>query len=187
MNNQYILIKGKKDIFSPELNAFFKGLLGNNIEIIQNEGITILHSYNNKEDIKDALLGLVEEYEGQISAYISRIDFNEDNLSIISKYFFKSLLHKNLYDEHELLMELVLNGERLDLDKIVLGSFVNDLSMIQTIKAFLENDMNTSKTAQAIYMHRNTLINKLDRFIAVSGYDIKKFGDAFIIYHLIKK
>ena len=70
MNNQYILIKGKKDIFSPELNAFFKGLLGNNIEIIQNEGITILHSYNNKEDIKDALLGLVEEYEGQISAYI---------------------------------------------------------------------------------------------------------------------
>ena len=84
-------------------------------------------------------------------------------------------------------MELVLNGERLDLDKIVLGSFVNDLSMIQTIKAFLENDMNTSKTAQAIYMHRNTLINKLDRFIAVSGYDIKKFGDAFIIYHLIKK
>ena len=129
----------------------------------------------------------MQEYDQNVYAYLSRKDFNLDNYNIISKYFSETDLKSNLYMEHDLLMELVLDGKREDLDRIALGSFYQNPSMIDTIKSFLENDMNTSKTANAIYMHRNTLINKLDRFVLQTGYDIKKFTDAFIIYHLIKK
>ena len=169
MYNQYILIKAKHNIFSPELNDFFKGLLGNNIKIEEANGLlTIYHQYENTDDIYDTLAGLMQEYDQNVYAYLSRKDYNLDNYNIISKYFSETDLKSNLYMEHDLLMELVLDG-------------------IDTIKSFLENDMNTSKTANAIYMHRNTLINKLDRFVLQTGYDIKKFTDAFIIYHLIKK
>ncbi|MCR5705316.1 MAG: helix-turn-helix domain-containing protein [Acholeplasmatales bacterium] len=188
MYNQYILIKAKSNILSPELNDFFIGLLGNNIKIEDNNGLlTIYHSYENTDDIYDTLAGLTQEYDQNVYAYISRKDFNEDNYNIISNYFIETDLKTNLYKEHELLMELVLEGKREGLDHIALGSFYQTPSMIETLKAFLENDMNTSKTANAIYMHRNTLINKLDRFVSQTGYDIKKFSDAFIIYHLIKK
>ena len=84
-------------------------------------------------------------------------------------------------------MELVLNGIYGNLDNVVLGKYKNDPTTIEVLKCFLENNMNTSKTANSIYMHRNTLINKLDKFVQNTGYDIKKFNDAFIIYHLIKK
>ncbi len=188
MYNQYILIKAKHNIFSPELNDFFKGLLGNNIKIEEANGLlTIYHQYENTDDIYDTLAGLMQEYDQNVYAYLSRKDYNLDNYNIISKYFSETDLKSNLYMEHDLLMELVLDGKREDLDRIALGNFYQNPSMIDTIKSFLENDMNTSKTANAIYMHRNTLINKLDRFVLQTGYDIKKFTDAFIIYHLIKK
>ncbi len=187
MYNQYILIK-YQNVLSSDIKDFFKNFLGNKIEIKDdNNIITICHSYDNEEEIFEALSGLVVDYDTKLYAYTSRMDFNETNYNIIKDYFLKEELKENVYNEHKFILELVLKGKTKDLDKVVLSSYYNDINMIETLKAFIENDMNTSKTANAIYMHRNTLINKLDRFTKITGYDIKKFCDAFIIYHLIKK
>ncbi len=187
MYKWYILIKCE-NVLSSDIKDFFRNFLGNKIEI-EDDGniITIYHSYDNCEEIFEALSGLVVDYDTKLYAYISRRDFNENNYNIIKEYFSKEKLKENVYNEHKFILELVLNGKIENLDKVVLSSYYNDTNMIETLKAFIENDMNTSKTANIIYMHRNTLINKLDRFTKVTGYDIKKFCDAFIIYHLIKK
>ncbi|UKI48833.1 MAG: helix-turn-helix domain-containing protein [Clostridium sp.] len=34
--------------------------------------------------------------------------------------------------------------------------------------------MNVSKASKMLYLHRNTLIYKLDRFYEITGYDIRK-------------
>lgn len=48
----------------------------------------------------------------------------------------------------------------------------------QTLKFFFANDLNIQKAADALYVHRNTLIYRLNKFTKDTGYDPRKFDDA---------
>ena|GEM_PF-921399 len=69
--------------------------------------------------------------------------------------------------------------------KKVLGKFYNNFELLLSIKKFIENDLNVSESARLLYLHRNSLIQRLDKFYVQTGYDVRKFNDAFIIYHII--
>lgn len=47
-----------------------------------------------------------------------------------------------------------------------------------TIQKFLENNLNISETARQLYVHRNTLVYRLERLEKTIGLDIRKFEDA---------
>ncbi len=47
----------------------------------------------------------------------------------------------------------------------------------KTIKTFLEMNQNISETARALYIHRNTLVYRLDKFNKMTGLDCTKFED----------
>lgn len=47
-----------------------------------------------------------------------------------------------------------------------------------TIQKFFENNLNISETARQLYVHRNTLVYRLERLEKVIGLDIRKFDDA---------
>ena len=49
-----------------------------------------------------------------------------------------------------------------------------------TIQAFLDNGLSIAETARALYVHRNTLIYRIDKFEKQTGLDIRKFEDAMI-------
>jgi len=51
-------------------------------------------------------------------------------------------------------------------------------TLLETLKAFFDNNLSISKTAQAIYIHRNTLLYRLRRVKEITGLDPKKFDDA---------
>lgn len=53
-----------------------------------------------------------------------------------------------------------------------------DADMFSTAEAFLENDLNVSETSRILYMHRNTLIYRLDKIQRETKLDIRKFSDA---------
>ena len=69
----------------------------------------------------------------------------------------------------------------------------NDQEMITTAEEFLENSLNTSETSRKLYLHRNTLIYRLDKIEKATGLDIRKFPDALtfrlitIIARLVKQ
>ena len=46
------------------------------------------------------------------------------------------------------------------------------------VDRFLENSLNISETARQLYVHRNTLVYRLDRFEKGTGLDVRKFEDA---------
>lgn len=50
--------------------------------------------------------------------------------------------------------------------------------MMDTIDAFFRNDLNLSTTAREMFIHRNTLIYRLDKIRKVTGYDLRRFQDA---------
>lgn len=47
-----------------------------------------------------------------------------------------------------------------------------------TIQKFFENNLNISETARQLFVHRNTLVYRLERLEKIIGLDIRKFEDA---------
>ena len=53
-----------------------------------------------------------------------------------------------------------------------------DQSMMQTVEAYLGCGMNISETARRLYMHRNTLMYRLNNIRKNTGLDLSNFADA---------
>lgn len=53
-----------------------------------------------------------------------------------------------------------------------------DDEMYETAEAFLESSLNVSETSRNLFMHRNTLMYRLDKIERVTGLNIRKFSDA---------
>ncbi|WP_181444568.1 CdaR family transcriptional regulator [Bacillus sp. 03113] len=60
--------------------------------------------------------------------------------------------------------------------------FKEDPELHSTIKVFLENNSNASLTAKKLYIHRNTLQYRLDKFSEKTGVNLKDFNSAITIY-----
>ena len=43
-----------------------------------------------------------------------------------------------------------------------------------------------SRAAKNLYLHRNTLIQRLEKFYVKTGFDCRRFVEAYIIYTLLK-
>ena len=55
---------------------------------------------------------------------------------------------------------------------------VYDEETMETIDRFMENNLNISETARQLYVHRNTLVYRLEKLQETLGLDIRKFEDA---------
>jgi carbohydrate diacid regulator len=47
-----------------------------------------------------------------------------------------------------------------------------------TINKFFENSLNVSETSRQLFIHRNTLVYRLDKLQKTTGLDIRKFDEA---------
>ena len=61
--------------------------------------------------------------------------------------------------------------------------------MLQTIEMFFRKDLNLSDTARQLFIHRNTLVYRLDKVQRQTGLDLRRFDDAvtFKILYELKK
>lgn len=66
--------------------------------------------------------------------------------------------------------------------QVIFGVFNDDPEMYSTIKVFLENNLNASLTAKKLYIHRNTLQYRIDKFIDKTGIQLKDFYGAFTVF-----
>lgn len=70
------------------------------------------------------------------------------------------------------------------------GSFESlDQETMLTIQKFFENNLNVSETSRQLYIHRNTLVYRLDKIQKITGLDLRMFDDAIIfkVAMLVKK
>ncbi len=61
--------------------------------------------------------------------------------------------------------------------------------MLQTIEMFFRKDLNLSDTSRQLYIHRNTLVYRLDKVQRLTGLDLRRFDNAvtFKILYELKK
>ena len=55
---------------------------------------------------------------------------------------------------------------------------LEDEEMLSTAEAFLQSSLNVSETSRNLYMHRNTLLYRLDKIEKATGLNIRQFSDA---------
>ena len=53
-----------------------------------------------------------------------------------------------------------------------------DDETLTTINKFFENNLNVSETSRQLYVHRNTLVYRLEKLLKSTGLDIRVFDDA---------
>ena len=64
-----------------------------------------------------------------------------------------------------------------------------DEDTLDTINRFFENNLNVSETARKLYVHRNTLVYRLEKVKKITGLDLREFEDAilFKVAVMVKK
>ncbi len=55
---------------------------------------------------------------------------------------------------------------------------LEDEELFRTAQALLENGLNSAETARQLYIHRNTLLYRLDKIQRLCGRDLRRFEDA---------
>ncbi|PZE19294.1 PucR family transcriptional regulator [Paenibacillus xerothermodurans] len=58
---------------------------------------------------------------------------------------------------------------------------VLDTETTTTLEHFFQLDCNVSETAKKLYIHRNTLLYRLDKFKQETGLDVRTFNDAVLV------
>ena len=53
-----------------------------------------------------------------------------------------------------------------------------DDEIIKTVLCFFRNNLNISETARRMYLHRNTLVYRIEKVLKLTGLDLRNFDDA---------
>lgn len=109
-------------------------------------------------------------------------DLYSDNIykiNLAKKYKLSTMI----FEENSLIFEKIMDNLKDETKETILNNFSNGFSkldddMIRTIEIFFKLDLNLSEASKALYVHRNTLIYRLDKIQKYTSYDIRKFNDA---------
>ena len=55
-----------------------------------------------------------------------------------------------------------------------------DAETLFTIQRFFENNLNVSETSRGLFVHRNTLVYRLEKIRKLTGLDLRNFDDAIV-------
>ncbi len=55
-----------------------------------------------------------------------------------------------------------------------------DEDTLETISRFFENNLNVSETSRKLYVHRNTLVYRLEKIKKITGLDLREFDHAIV-------
>ena len=81
-----------------------------------------------------------------------------------------------------LIYQLPLSMCRMFLDEVLQGVSIDsfDDETLATVNKFFENHLNVSETSRQLYIHRNTLVYRLDKLQKMTGLDLRNFEDALL-------
>lgn len=188
--NSFILqLENNNDI--DNISMMFEDIIGS-CEVVQKDKELIFVYFDDLEfNIKDIVLSISEDFGINIIYFsLPRIYNNENKFLEIYNLFIKYLSNKKqgVFGVGDLILEVLKNdfNDTLVIKNNVLGKVLNDPLNESLIIGMFENNLNVLKTSKMIYMHRNTLNNKLEMIKKESGLNIQNFQDAVAMYLLIK-
>ena len=100
----------------------------------------------------------------------------------VGKIFYedKYVINYNRLGIGRLIYQLPLSLCKMYIEEIFKDIRIEDFDeeTLNTVSKFFENSLNISETSRQLYIHRNTLVYRLDKLQKNTGLDIRTFDDA---------
>lgn len=79
-----------------------------------------------------------------------------------------------------LIYQLPVNLCQMYIDEVFGGKLPEDVDdeILNTVNKFLDNSLNVSETSRQLYIHRNTLVYRIEKLQKATGLDVRNFEDA---------
>lgn len=118
------------------------------------------------EELKD----VSQSYkEAGIALDVGRIFYAEKNILAYNQLGIGRLIHQLPASLCEMFLKEVFDDKEVELF---------DEETLSTVNQFFENNLNISETARQLYVHRNTLVYRLEKIQKMTGLDVRVFEDA---------
>ncbi|MDY5454968.1 MAG: helix-turn-helix domain-containing protein [Bacilli bacterium] len=114
-------------------------------------------------------------------------DLNAGIRALVVPLFYSNLMKyiKNVpFGTIKYLFEIGKDSENIYRDALVLINDI-DYETLLTVKAYIENGNSPSLSAIRLFVHRNTVTYRIDRFMQETNIDLKPFANACFIFSLI--
>lgn len=176
-------------------NIFYN--LYDDINIIQHNGFFIINSkYDLDINVTTQNIIETETYQSTYIFYLGELDNKSDfnfRLQLCSDllpYIIKDNAENkflNLFDLIRYKAFDLINKDNI-LNKLIDFNKIKsiDEELLYTGIKFINNDLNVSKTSTSMFLHRNTLVYRLEKINEILGFDLKNFENAMIFYLSVK-
>jgi len=186
-----ILLKAEKANIQGIID-FLKFYLGNSLKVSESDGIKYITTDNFSEHaLEEALNSFSTDSLINFSLFESNpIRTKEEyNRALKFSYLFKNDILKNTYYNEKSLINYssIYNIDNKLTRKLAFRKYFDDSDMINICRAMFKSNLNISKAAEYLYIHRNTLKYKLDNFLNVTNFDLRVFFDASLLEQILKK
>ena len=107
--------------------------------------------------------------EATMALDVGRIFYAEKTVLAYNELGIGRLIHQLPLSLCEMFLKEVFSGK---------GMEQFDEETLSTVNLFFENSLNISETARKLYVHRNTLVYRLEKIQKTTGLDVRVFDDA---------
>lgn len=183
-----------KNMFSPQSGDFVTSVDEKNLIVIKQ--LDERESYEELDDVADMILGMMNTevmVNGKI-AYGTIVrelkdvskSYKEAKMALdVGRIFYaeRNVVAYNTLGIGRLIYQLPINLCKMFIEEIFGAGIPEELDeeTLNTINMFLENNLNVSETARQLYVHRNTLLYRLEKLQKVTNLDIRIFDDALTL------
>ena len=189
-SKDYSTLEAVKNLFSKSKNDF---ITENSIIIIKElkdeDGPEELHAI--AESIIQTLSKGAEDYDSVHVAYGNAVaeirevshSYKEARMALdVGKIFFgeQNIIAYSQLGIGRLIYQLPIPLCKMFIKEIFTDKSPDDFDdeTLVTINKFFENSLNVSETSRQLYIHRNTLVYRLDKLQKSTGLDLRVFDDA---------
>lgn len=199
-------INGESTAVHQILNKIFRMQEGDMVVSLNRYVVALVKMVDEESDmesLRELVLALDETIHSEITmeAYLGVGSIKSGLLNIRDSFteaqeaINLGLMQQNnsrIFMFHKLLLERFLQTVPRDIRKQfhelaytdTLKKVLNE-EMLSTVLTFFENNLNLSEAARKLYIHRNTLIYRLEKIQRLTGLDLRNFDDAILLRIII--
>lgn len=188
----FFLIRLEDEQSESTVFSFLEELIPEAIPLKIDSDYALFYFTDIDSDFKDMFLSVSDDFAINLKVYASgRISASRpENFHTLYHNVKKLLLNKpfRFASNADLISEVLRTDVRKmkELKVAVLNRINDDSQMEKLILAMFNNNLNVTQTAKDVYMHRNTIINKLEYIRRETGLNLQNFKDATCLYWLFK-
>jgi sugar diacid utilization regulator len=189
---KYMIIETRESI--EQYQSIILSILSDYLDIekmnVLSKEIVIYYQGDSMVSLYDIAINMMTDILTDLRIYESYAFYDEESreshVSFILKKLSQIPIIKHIYLDDKIILKTLIKHIDQEHKQMILKKYSNDPTMLETIKMYLESNQNMILAAKNLYVHRNTLIQRIDKFYQVTQFDIRKFTDAYLIYTLIK-